>query len=155
VQTSANGRAFIEKEEGVVLHLYQDEAKLWTIGCGHRVRPGEDFTAGITQAQCDDILEADLRTAEAAVDSFTNNIGQNMYDALVSLGFNIGAAAERVSTVAKMMEGGDYLAAADAFLLWNKIEDPETKKLVVSENLTERRAKERALFLLDVSTVSP
>lgn len=152
--TSAAGRGMIEGFEGVVLRKYLDEARIWTIGVGHRLLPGEDYPNGITRVQADDMLAHDLAKAEACVWSFVDpNIGQNMFDALVSLGFNIGTAAERVSTVAKMMQAGAYAAAADAFLMWNKVERDGT--LVVSANLTRRRATERAVFLRDVSGIDP
>ena len=76
-----------------------------------------------------------------------------MFDSLVSLGFNIGAGAERVSSVAKMMRVGGYLAGADDFLQWDKAE--VEGKLVVVDDLAKRRAHERAVFLRDVSTIDP
>lgn len=150
--TSTQGRLFIEKEEGTVLHLYQDQVGKWTIGTGHLVRPGEDFTNGISPEQADALLAEDLRLSESCVNSIVmGDIGQNMFDACVSLTFNIGVGAFVLSSVAKLINAGDYLAAADAFRLWNKA--TVDGKLVVLPVLVGRRERERAVFLRDVSTL--
>lgn len=152
MNVSPEGRGFIERTEAVVLHVYPDEVGIPTIGVGHRLLAGEGFPNGITRVQADDLLERDLAAVEACVRSFVaENIGQNMFDALCSLGFNIGTGAERVSSVAQMMRSGGYLAAADHFLDWNKVS--MDGKLVVSANLSARRALERNVFLRDVSTL--
>jgi lysozyme len=146
--TSANGRGFIEQEEGVVLHLYKDSAGLWTIGAGHLVRPGECFGAGLTRIQADDLLSKDLAKVEACVRAFARpDITQNQFDALVSLGFNIGTGGLASSTVARLYAKGDLAGASDAFLMWNKRADPKTGQLVVDQGLMARRQRERALFL--------
>lgn len=155
MNTSPNGRAALEREEGVVLRWYKDFADRWTCCCGH-LRVDGDLARWpqdhvFLPSESDGILENDLRVTESCVNSFTVNIGQNMFDALVSLGFNIGTGAERVSHVAQMMRDGGYLAAADAFLMWNKA--VINGVLQVSTVLKARRARERALFLLDVSTI--
>lgn len=149
----AAGEAFIEREEGERLDWYRDFAGIPTIGVGHRILPSDPWKQGdrITQAQCDALLANDLRLVVSCVNSFTTNIGQNMFNALCSLGFNIGTGAERVSSVAKMMRVGGYLAAADAFRLWNRVEIGGV--LQVSTVLVARRERERALFLLDVSAL--
>lgn len=151
LSVDAEGRAFIEREEGVVLHWYRDEASIPTIGCGHRILPGEPYVQGstITREQADAMLSHDTRIVESCVRSFTiDTIGQNMFNAMCSLGFNIGAGAERVSSVAKLMSVGGYSKAADAFLLWDKAVIGGV--LQVSPRLAARRARERALFMLDV-----
>lgn len=155
MNTSANGRAFLEREEGEVLRWYRDFAGIPTIGVGHRILPTDPWKEGdaISQDECDALLENDLRVTESCVNSFTTNIGQNMFDALVSLGFNIGTGAERVSSVSQRMRDGGYLSAADHFLDWDKT--TINGELVFSAKLLARRQRERALFLLDVSTLEP
>lgn len=155
MQTSSPGIAFLEHEEGKVLRWYKDFSGIWTCCTGHRRVDGDlarwpqDHV--FTQAEDDAILAGDLRVTEACVNSFTSGIGQNMFDALVSLGFNLGTGAERVSGVAKMMRVGGYMAAADHFRDWNKA--MIDGKLTVSAVLAARRERERAMFLLDVSTL--
>lgn len=119
---------------------------MWTIGVGHAAtglppKPCAGMT--ITEAQCDDLLAKDLAPVEATIaKAVTVPLSQNEWDALASLGFNIGVSGEAHSTVIKRLNLGDVAGAADAFLMWEK-----------PVSLTSRRVAERAQFLtLDVDT---
>ena len=68
-------------------------------------------------------------------------INQNQFDALVSLCFNIGAGNFRSSTLLRVLNAGNLMAAADQFLVWDKVAGQ------VSDGLVRRRAAERALFV--------
>lgn len=156
VHADAEGIAFLESEEGKVFRWYRDFAGIWTCLTGHRRVDGDlakwpqDHI--FTQAEDDATLANDLRVTESALNSCLNRpIGQNMVNALCSLGFNIGTAAERHSTVMRILNTGGGLLAADAFRQWNKVSIDG--KLVVSPILTARRERERAIFLRDVSTL--
>jgi lysozyme len=59
-----------------------------------------------------------------------------MFDACVSLAFNIGADGFARSTVAREIRAGNKRAAADAFLNWSH-----------PSELRDRRRRERSLFL--------
>lgn len=146
----------ITGHEGDVLHAYQDEAGIWTIGKGHkilatdRVRGQAIYPFGpiqsITQAESDAFFERDTAGARNAVSSNVSvPINTNQRAALASLVFNIGAAAFAGSTLLKLLNAGDYVKAADQFLVWNKVTKNGVK--VVSDGLTNRRARERMLFL--------
>ncbi len=56
--------ARIQRHEGLRLAVYKDSRGFDTVGYGHRVLPGEDFSAGITQQQADSLLAADLMKAK-------------------------------------------------------------------------------------------
>ena len=66
-----------------------------TIGYGHLVQPGEDFSAGLTEQQATELLQQDLQATyntineQVSADAISN-MTQSQYDALVSLVFNIG-----------------------------------------------------------------
>lgn len=148
LSVDAAGRAFIAREEGTVLHGYLDQAGKLTIGTGHLVRTGEPYTLGgaITAQQADALLVSDLRVAESAVRAHSpDTITQAQFDACVSLAFNIGGGAFARSSVASLMSAGDWHAAADAFLLWDKI--GVGGKLEPSQALAARRMREREMFL--------
>jgi len=70
---------------------------------------------------------------------------QNQFDALVSFQYNTGGLAG--STLLRKLNAGDYQGAADQFLLWDKVTDPITRQKKPFAVLTERRVKERKLFL--------
>lgn len=139
MRTSAAGRALIEAREGRRLTAYRDSQGVLTIGVGHtgRMTPPV-LTPGMTvsEAQCDAMLAADLTPVEDAINAAVRvPLSQNEFDALASLGFNIGVPALRRSRVIARINRGDFAAAADAFLLWSK--PPELKP---------RRRAERAQF---------
>lgn len=64
-------------------------------------------------------------------------LAQYEYDAAMSLAYNIGTHAFCNSTVAKRFNAGDYAAACEAFLMWNKVKGVEVR------GLTVRRQAER------------
>ena len=67
------------------------------------------------------------------------------YDALVSLCFNIGISGFERSTVCRRLNEGNYLGAADAFLMWNKVRDMGRLREV--QGLTNRRLAEKEMFI--------
>jgi lysozyme len=91
--TSAQGLQFIMDQEGVVLHPYQDQAGYATIGVGHLIKDGEDFPDYITREQAMELLAADVRRFERAVNDYNLNLTQNQFDVLVSFSFNAGEGA--------------------------------------------------------------
>ena len=153
MKTSAAGRKLIEQREGVELKAYKDSAGILTIGVGHTSAAGAPkVTSGmkITAAEASEILSRDLATFEAAVSSAVKvPLNQNEFDALVSFAFNVGAGAFKGSTLLKRLNTGDRQAAADQFLVWNKI-TVNGKKQVLN-GLTIRREAERKQFLTPVT----
>lgn len=147
---NAAARALIERNEGCVLHAYRDIVGVLTIGYGHtaHVTPGQS----ITQAQADALLDADL-TAEFAPGVETGLAGHpctnNQFGALVSLAYNVGVGGEEHSTVQRLHNAGDYLGAANAFLMWDKAGGR------VVPALLRRRGEERALYLTPDGTEAP
>lgn len=142
LKTSEQGQRFIVLEEGEHLTAYQDSVGIWTIGVGHTgwvgVKPVKRGMV-ITQAQSREILRADLRRFENAVnDCVSVSLAQYQFDALVSLAFNIGERAFRRSTLLKLLNRGDYHAASEQFLRW--------KNAGGRPILLNRRKREKALF---------
>lgn len=142
MRMSADGRAKLIEREGLRTKAYRDSVGVWTIGVGHTSAAGApSVTPGlvITKAQADEILSRDLRQFEALVnDAVRAPLSQGQFDALCSFAFNIGDKGGRFrkSTAVRRLNEGNYVAAADALLLWNK--PPEIKR---------RRESERAQFL--------
>jgi len=145
MQTSQRGLDLIKLFEGLELEAYLDAVDIWTIGYGHTSRAGPpDVTPGmtITEAEAEEILRNDLRKFERDVSGAVRvDITQNMFDALVSLTYNIGPTNMRSSTFLRRLNSGDYEGAADAMLWWNKAGGQ------VLRGLQRRRAAERELFL--------
>lgn len=149
MQASQNAINLIKEFEGFSPKVYLCPAGKPTIGYGHVVREGEIFTT-INQTQGEILLKRDLRMAEKTIDSSLScDLTQNEFDALCSLIYNIGGGNFRKSTVARLLNEDNYMDAADAILMWNKVTNPKTGEKEISKGLERRREAERALFLRD------
>jgi lysozyme len=146
--TSIAGIDAIKAHEALSLTPYRDQADKWTIGYGHLLK-GAEWWDSISEEQARELLAADLRAAENAVNALVSMpLRQSQFDALVSLVFNIGAGAFTASTLLKLINAGDLDAATDQFPRWNKVTLDGHK--VESEGLSFRRAKEARLFATGV-----
>ena len=139
------GISLIKEFEGLRLRAYDDGVGVWTIGIGTiRYPNGKRVQKGdvITEAQAEEYLKHDLNNFEKVINDVVKvPLTQNQYDAIVSLTYNIGAAAFSRSTLLKRLNNKDYKGAADQFLVWNKAGGK------VMRGLIRRREAERALFL--------
>ena len=137
--TSDKGLKIIKEFEGYRDTAYQCDAGVWTIGYGHTNGVKEGDTC--TKEQADAWLAADVQTVEAAINALAISLSQNQFDALVSLGFNIGANALLNSTLIKKAKTNpDDATIADEFLRWNKVGN------TVINGLTRRRQAESDLY---------
>jgi len=142
---SKAGINLITSFEDLKLDAYDDGTGTWTIGFGTTVYPdGTRVQQGnnCTVEQAKSFFQHDLRRFQKAVNkAVLVTLSQNQFDALVSLSYNIGQNAFKNSTLLKYLNAGDYRAAADQFLVWNKGGGQILKGLV------RRREVERTLFL--------
>ena len=143
MKLSQQGNELIKSFEGLRLKAYQCAAGKWTIGWGHT---GPEVKRGLvwTRQQADDAFDRDTDRFEACV---SRHIGftaqyQNMFDALVSLAFNIGEQAFEDSTLLKLLRAGKHRDAAEQFTRWNKA------KGKFHPGLLQRRTKEMRIFLV-------
>lgn len=147
---SAEGIEFMKSWEkgpgGVVapaLMPYDDNGDLpggkMTIGWGHLIKTGEDFSAGITAAQADSMYLADLQDAVNDVNNSVHvSLTQNQFDALVSYSYNIGGLRKSPNCIVKL-NNGDYAGAASEM-------DIVTAGGQTYPGLVTRRADERTIF---------
>lgn len=128
---SGNGIEKIMEWEGYIPHVYNDAAGLPTIGVGHLIQKGEDFSKGITHDQAFALLQKDLKRFESAVNNLvTVPLTQNQYDALVAFAFNIGVGAFKSSTLLKKLNSGDYSAVPEQLMRWTKAGGKQVAGLV-------------------------
>jgi lysozyme len=147
VNTSERGVKMITNFEAVVLHEYKDQAGIPTVCVGHVIRPGDAtlLADGVSLEDCMLLLHQDLGSAESEINTLvTVPLTQDQFDALVSWEFNTGAL--RVSTLLRVLNAGDYYAAASEFEKWNKRRDEKTGALVIDAGLVARRQAEASLF---------
>lgn len=80
-----------------------------TIGYGHLIKPGEDFSDGISETAATELLRSDIATTERAVqNNITVPLTQNQFDALVIFAYNIGNQNFANSTVVKYINNPDF-----------------------------------------------
>ncbi len=163
MQISDNGLNKLKQMEGAVKiagrHVMYDDAtgrpiapnaplpRGATIGYGHLIKSGENFTGGLTERAATELLRQDVRTAQRAVqNSITANLTQNQYDALVMLAYNIGAKNFSESSVVKYINNPDFHSAMypnleSAWRAWNRYNG------VVSNGLINRRQYEWNIYI--------
>jgi len=149
-QLSSRGLDFIKGWEALRLEAYLDQAGIPTIGYGtirypngDRVKMGECCTS----EEADEYLAWEAASMVLAVQKATKDLDvtQNMFDSLVSFVYNVGVGGFTGSTIRRELVAGRPVVA-DYFLRWNKIHDPVTGKLRVSNGLTNRRRAEWEFF---------
>ena len=133
---------FIKDYEGFCGVVYKDAAGYETIGYGHRVKPGEDFSKGITEREGVALLSKDIKVYRDAVLLNTRvPLSRNQLDALISFTYNVGPANFANSTLLRKLNKGDYIGAADELPKWCRAGGKELR------GLKRRREMERAIFL--------
>ena len=129
----------IKEEETLQLEAYE-LGGLWLIGYGHLMLEGEDDV--ITEEQADAFLVEDLHWCEGSIERYvTIPVTLNEFSAMVAFCYNVGSGKTRGSSIVKRINDEDRPGAANAFLLWNRMNG------VVMQALAKRRARERTLFL--------
>ena len=152
MKISEKGLRLIQGFESFVSTPYQDSVRVWTIGYGSTYYPnGKLVTKSdkpINRLYAETIQQNVIENDFAPVvndllkkEIENGFVNQNMYDAILSLVYNIGVNGFKKSSVLKWIKQGDKENASNAFLLWNKAGGK------VLEGLVNRRKKERDLFL--------
>lgn len=165
---SKRGADMMKRYEGFRGAPYRDMVGVWTVGYGNTYYPPSHnegskyqgkrrsvsaFDSHLTEPQAAqlamDIINLDFSSGVNklfADEIASGKLNQNMFDALVSLAYNIGIGAlSKSNSVTGNIKKGNYKAAADGFLLWDK--GRVNGKLVKINGLTRRRTEERELFL--------
>lgn len=140
MRTSQRGLSLIKSFEGLRLQAYQDAVGVWTIGYG--TTRGVNAGMKISKEQAERMLLNGVQRFEPEIERLVAvPLSQNQWDALVSFTYNLGSANLESSTLRRLLNSGDYAAAADQFPRWNKAGGK------VLPGLVRRRAAERDLFL--------
>lgn len=157
LKLSKRGADLMKRYEGFSSAPYIDMVGVSTIGYGNTYYPDRRKVKmtdkHLTEPQAAqlamDIVNLDFAPAVNKIfkdEIASGKLNQNMFDALVSLAYNIGVGALSTSnSVTGNIKKGNYKAAADGFLLWDK--GRVGGKLQAINGLTRRRKEERDLFL--------
>lgn len=135
VKTSSEGLAIIANLEGCRLNPYQCSAGVWTSGIGHTA--GVKPTHNITEQDAARNLIADVIMTERAVDKcMPVAMPQPVYDAVVSMAFNVGTGAACGSTLAAFIRRAEWAKACQQLPRWVYVNG------VWNRGLNNRRAVE-------------
>lgn len=140
----------VKQFEGFRSAPYRDSADIPTIGYGTTMyasgRKVSMADRPISEAEASEFLEKELLMKRRLISGLFQRMPTlHQAAAMLSLAYNIGTGAFQTSTVLKRFNEGDMLAAANAFLLWNK--ETVGGKKVKSPGLLNRRQIERSYFL--------
>jgi lysozyme len=143
---SDSGLARIRGSEAFVAKPYDDGAGNPTIGYGHLIRRGEDYSAGITEAQADTLFRQDVeRVVNPALDKITIELTQNQVDALGSFIFNVGTGGFLKSLLSHV-NAGEIEGTTSRMLQYITGRDVRSGRRQVLRGLVTRRQFEVALF---------
>ena len=144
-EVSAEGLAFIRRWEGFSPVPYADVAGKMTIGVGHLILPGEDFSRPLTPTEADALLKTDARAAVKGVNRRVKvELRQSQFDALVSWTFNLGEGALSGSTMLKKINAGLHNQVPLEIKKWDKARVQGVLKPV--SGLTARREDEAKMY---------
>ena len=142
---TAEGVALIKRFEGFQPKPYKDPVGIPTIGYGHVIQPGENFTE-ITEEQASEMMLADIQAKHARWIAYYIHrlLNDNQYSALVSLVYNLGVTP-LVETLGRKLNDGDISGASEEFPRWIHAGGK------ILPGLVKRRAAERQLFLKPIT----
>lgn len=154
---STNGLTFIAGWEQYAPRPYYDVGGRLTWGFGHLQKPGEHPPTFINRPDALALLHSDAAImVKIANLNLKVTLNQNQFDAFVSLLFNVGPGVPKVkdgiivlrtgkpSTLLANINAGAFAAAAQQFLVWDKVGGS------VVRGLENRREAERKLFLTPI-----
>jgi lysozyme len=137
--TNRQAITIIKEAETLQLKAYE-LGGLELIGYGHLMLEGEKDP--ITEHIAEQLLMTDLNWCEQALERYISvPLTHNEFSAVSAFCYNVGSAKTRASSIVKRLNAGDRTGAANAFLLWNRMNGK------VMKALADRRARERTLFL--------
>lgn len=120
-----------------------DASSVFTIGRGHVVKPGEDFSKGLTLKEVDELFTKDLQPRIKRLDILLRGVyNVNQFAAALSCFYNIELPWQVGSSPGDAYRKGDYNYCAERLMLY--IKDGKMKN---SLGLWRRRGSE-ALCLL-------
>lgn len=128
--------------EGLYTKPYRDVVGVLTVCYGETAADQVDLKRTYTPQECKDMLARDLPKYDAELRKCIHvDMSPNVEAAVVSLGYNVGAAAVCRGSVARNLNRGDVRAACDSFMLYTRAGGR------VIQGLVNRRTAERKLCL--------
>lgn len=167
VKVSNSAKNFIKNHEKLRLVAYSIGDGMVTIGYGH-AHPETDskYNIGeqITKERAEYLFNLDVKEAEDGVKRLLKEwedkgidvkITQSMFDAMVSMAYNMGVSGFRTSEFLQHLKNEDYMTAAELIKstkVKSKIKNEDGNYITIEmPGLIDRRLKESELFIKDIS----
>lgn len=106
MKASPQAYNLIREYEGLRLQAYQCPSGQWTIGYGHTINVIPGTT--ITPLQANLLLQQDIAQCEHTLNKYHLALTQNMYDALISFIYNVGAGNFHRSALLSKVKANPY-----------------------------------------------
>jgi GH24 family phage-related lysozyme (muramidase) len=143
---SDSGLARIRQREAFMPKPYDDGAGNLTIGYGHLIQKGENFSAGISEAEADTLFRQDVeRVVNPGLDKITIDLTQNQVDALGSFIFNVGTGGF-LKSLLPHINAGENEETTSSMLKFITGRDARSGRRRVLRGLLLRRQLEVALY---------
>lgn len=141
IRTTQAGLAIIGNAESCRNEPYYCPANILTVGIGSTtgtIEPRQYSNEEIALRWVEDI-----KRAEVCVNRFANgfHLPQSVFEATVSITFNVGCKKMKLSTMYKYLNHGEYIKACNQLPLWNQSNGKVLNGLVI------RRQQELELCL--------
>ena len=127
--------------EGLRQYAYRDPVGILTVCYGHTgdVQKGKKYSLD----ECKALLSADMLNAVSQVNRCHPDLPDRVAVAFSDAVFNLGPAVACDSTASRYLDAGEYDAACDQLLRWDKAKVAGV--YVTLPGLTKRRQKEREI----------
>ena len=136
----------LKSHEAFEPQIYDDGAGNETIGYGHLVLPGEDYSEGLTEAEANQLFAKDVqRVVNPSLDKIEVELTQNQVDALGSFIYNVGPHAFE-KYVLPAINAGRTEEATATMLEFVTGRDHRTGERIALRGLIRRRQEEVELF---------
>ncbi len=118
-RVSAAGLGLIKRFEGFQAKVYRCPAGYQTIGYGHLIRQGENFTDVLAKESALSLLLRDIAMVEDSLSKLISvPLQANQYDALASFTFNLGGGALQRSTLRRKVNRQEHDEVPGEFMKW-------------------------------------
>ena len=112
----------LKEKEGFRSKAYKDTTGNWTIGYGHKIKPGEEHlkNASLSKEEAEQLLEKDAKEHYQALvekEPWVADLPEGAKLAVADMAFNMGPEwMEKFPTAKEALLKGDYQKAADTIL---------------------------------------
>lgn len=145
LRISKAGLEIIGNAESCKNEPYYCPANILTVGVGSTTGNIENIT--YSNDEIAKRWSLDIKAAEECVNQYANgkSLPQSVFDATVSISFNVGCTKMKTSTLFRYLYLGEYIDACNELPRWNKSGGKVLNGLLI------RREKERALCITDLN----